>query len=278
MNLFDIVRRQFPPIPWADGEKIPWNDPGFSERMLVRHLSQDHDWASRRFQVIEAQMDFLESILPCRPARIMDLACGPGLYTHSLRLRGHTCTGVDFAPASIAHATQRAIEDKLTIEYILSDIRRYSSAASFDCLLFTFGEFNVFQKKDARQILHNAFSMLTDNGIMVLEAHKLSAVKEWGQSPESWQAYESGIFSATPHLCLQENAWDESSLSSATRYYIIDAQSGETRIYGSSMQGYSNNDYLSMFSETGFSKIDNEQRWLAGPEFTDKLQLFICQK
>ncbi|EBO1314042.1 class I SAM-dependent methyltransferase, partial [Salmonella enterica] len=31
-----------------DEGKIPWDEPAFSQRMLENHLSQDHDWASRR--------------------------------------------------------------------------------------------------------------------------------------------------------------------------------------------------------------------------------------
>ena len=43
MKLQDIVRRQSVPKPWAEGEKIPWNDPDFSRRMLDEHLSQEHN-------------------------------------------------------------------------------------------------------------------------------------------------------------------------------------------------------------------------------------------
>ena len=34
MNLEDLINRKCPPEPWEDGDKIPWYDPGFSERML----------------------------------------------------------------------------------------------------------------------------------------------------------------------------------------------------------------------------------------------------
>ena len=48
MNLIDIVNRPLNPAPWAEGEKIPWDEPEFSARMLHEHLSQKHDAASRR--------------------------------------------------------------------------------------------------------------------------------------------------------------------------------------------------------------------------------------
>ena len=33
-----IVGRRVPPKPWVEGDNIPWQDPAFSERMLVEHL------------------------------------------------------------------------------------------------------------------------------------------------------------------------------------------------------------------------------------------------
>lgn len=57
MKLIDIIHRQPNPQPWSEGEKIPWNDPAFSKRMLKEHLSQAHDAASRRSETIDAQVD-----------------------------------------------------------------------------------------------------------------------------------------------------------------------------------------------------------------------------
>ena len=48
ITLTDLIQRDIAPKPWAEGEKIPWNDPEFSRRMLKEHLSQKHDAASRR--------------------------------------------------------------------------------------------------------------------------------------------------------------------------------------------------------------------------------------
>jgi hypothetical protein len=36
MKLKGIIKRKLPPGPWEEGEKIPWNDPLFSERMLEK--------------------------------------------------------------------------------------------------------------------------------------------------------------------------------------------------------------------------------------------------
>jgi hypothetical protein len=53
VKLSDILERR-PPEPWADAEKIPWNEPGLSVRMLREHLSQDHDAAAILEKAVES--------------------------------------------------------------------------------------------------------------------------------------------------------------------------------------------------------------------------------
>ena len=101
MNLDDIGKRQIPPEPWAEGDNIPWNDPGFSKRMLEEHLTQRHDLASRRFTTIDQQVGWInEEVLQGETTKILELTCGPGLYTSRLARLGHQCMGIDYAPAA----------------------------------------------------------------------------------------------------------------------------------------------------------------------------------
>lgn len=72
MNLMNIVKRIPVPDPWSEGEKIPWNEPEFSKRMLEYHLAQDHDLASRRFRIIDKHVKFLEG-LSGEPSKVLDL-------------------------------------------------------------------------------------------------------------------------------------------------------------------------------------------------------------
>jgi hypothetical protein len=105
VNLIEIVDRDPAPVPWAEGDNIPWNDPAFSARMLQEHLSQEHDAASRRWGKIDAQVAWIhEHLLGGKPTRILDLGCGPGLYASRLARLGHSCVGIDWGPADKAHA------------------------------------------------------------------------------------------------------------------------------------------------------------------------------
>ena len=109
LSLPDIVTRSSPPTAWREGDNIPWDKPPFSERMLCEHLSQDHDLASRRLSLIDSQVArLLATVIPAAPARVLDLACGPGLYLSRIAGAGHCGVGIDFSPASIDHARSEA--------------------------------------------------------------------------------------------------------------------------------------------------------------------------
>ena len=150
MHLADLLTRRLPPAPWSEGDNIPWHEPGFSARMLAEHLSQDHDAASRRATTIERQAAWIHrSVLGGKPARVLDLGCGPGLYTSRLARLGHTCVGIDYSPASIAHARAEATAQHLACHYHHVDIRDADYGTGFGLALLIFGELNVFSRPDA---------------------------------------------------------------------------------------------------------------------------------
>ena len=282
MKTADIINRIQPAPPWEYGEKIPWNDPEFSERMLQNHLSQDHDWASRREDLIEKQVAWIAGALSSSSARIIDLACGPGFYTQRLAQMGHQCLGVDFSPASIRYAKERAAAENLALEYVLSDIRDFKTNETFDCVVFVFGEFNVFKESDARAILASTSEMLKPGGLFIVEAHTFAAVEESGLAPASWWSCQAGegVLSDQPHVCLQENYWDEAAATATSRYFILDGNGAPTKMYCSSMKGYSPADYDALFLAAGLKehRVLTTAQWPVGPPFEGVMMTHVCRK
>ena len=60
MNFFDIIQRMPTPAPWAEGDKIPWNDPDFSRRIAI--IEEHVEWIHRE-------------VLHNRSSRVLDLGC-----------------------------------------------------------------------------------------------------------------------------------------------------------------------------------------------------------
>jgi SAM-dependent methyltransferase len=280
LNLLDIVRRQTQPGPWEEGEKIPWNDPAFSQRMLKEHLSQEHDTASRCFEIVDGQVQWLHDlVLGRKPTRILDLGCGPGLYTSRLAKLGHRCVGIDFSPASIAYAKQQAAELRLDCTYIEQDLRAADYGTGYGLVMLIYGEFNVFRPEKAREILAKVYRALKPGGFLLLEPHTYEKVCDMGAQPASWYTAESGLFSDKPYLYLEESMWDAENQVTIKHYYIIDAATNDVTRHPETVQAYTDNQYLSMLRTCGFGDVLMDpsfdgQIWTA----TTGLILVLAQK
>lgn len=256
MNLECVVARNKTPEPWAEGDNIPWSDPGFSRRMLKEHLSQAHDAASRRLEIIDRQVEWIHrELLSGQPSRILDLGCGPGLYAQRLATHGHKCTGIDYSPASIAHAERCAGERHLAIDYLNEDIRRADFPPGQDLVMLISGELNVFSTPDARRILTRAADCLTKSGQVILEVHASGVLEKLGKEPRTWHSWEAGLWSSSPHICLQENFWYRDRKTAITRYIVMDAATGEAAMYSASYQDYSGDEYEALLMKSGFGAV-----------------------
>lgn len=254
MNLRDLLDRQ-PPEPWSHGGKIPWHEPGFSARMLREHLSQEHDLASRRFAKIDAQVEWLDrEILPAH-ARVLDLGCGPGLYTSRLAGLGHSCVGIDFSPSSIEYARSDAKSQSLDCTYILEDLLTAGFGSGFDAVLFLYGEFNTFPPEQALQILAGIRESMNPGGRVVLEVHSEELVRRLGTPPPSWHVSERGLFADEPYLCLIDRAWDEAGRTSAERYTVLRASSNQVDTYVCTTQAYTDSEYVNLLVSAGFISV-----------------------
>lgn len=262
----------------ADESKIPWDEPAFSQRMLANHLSQDHDWASRRQSVIEQQVKWIANqLLP--GAQILDLGCGPGFYTHRLAELGFHCTGVDFSPASVSWARLQAQNANLNIDYVQQDIRTYWPDRPFDFIMMTFGELNVFSTEDARVIISRCALWLEPGGKLLTEVHTFEEVKRQGMAKASWQRCPDGLFLDVPHLLLTEHGWDEEAQTSSTQFWTIEAN-GHTTRFGSQMMAWRDDEYVSLLDNVGFTLLPSPEShdWPVSETFEGKLFALLAEK
>ena len=278
MTLLDLVRRAAPEA-WLPDDGIPWSEPGFSRRMLAEHLSQAHDLASRRSETIDRHVDWIcGELLSGRARRILDLGCGPGLYTSRLARRGHECVGVDSSPASIAHARELAEREGLRCTYLESDMREAAYGDGFDLAMMLSGELNVFRRGDARQLLRRAHGALERTALLLLEPQPFAAVRAIGERGPVWYTAPSGLWSDDPHLCLRESVWDPEVAVATTRYFITDARTGETVGRTASAQAYTDDEYRALLRECGFAEPEFHRSLSGSPEETgDEFTVIVAR-
>lgn len=253
MNITDIIQRNMDLQPWEEGERIPWDDPAFSRRILQEHLAQGHDAASRRTSKIKKQVDWIHRhVLDSAPTRILDLGCGPGLYAVPFTKLGHTYTGIDFSPACIEYARENAPEG---CAYQLADVRSAEYGSAYGLVMFIFGALNIVPPEDGRSILQKAYAALDPGGRILLEVSTPEAVDQIGNQPSMWYSAEVGLFSDTPHLCLMENFWDEEQTTATERFYIVEAATGRVTRHAASTVAYTEEQLGAMLKQTGFRNV-----------------------
>ena len=252
-----------PPLPWRDGNKIPWHDPLFSERMLGIHLDQDSHMASRTLDVIHDHVAWLCDRLAValgktEGLRVLDVGCGPGLYCHELARRGHVGVGFDFAPAPLRHAKEVAVREGLDCEFISADLTRLDDATlarfgKVDAITFWFGEFNSFRQDVAARFLARLAKVLKPGGLMALEVQPYEGFVR--EDAADWFLHEASPLADGPHFWLQRHRWDEIAQAEITVYWIVDARTGEAERFAQCHQAWSDEELAGALGEAGLDGV-----------------------
>ena len=279
MQLIDITREfARAPEPWVEGRTIPWEDPAFSRRMLAAHLSQASDAASRRCETIDKHIEFIKRVAQPSPgSRVLDLGCGPGLYTQRLAEQGYDCYGIDLGPASIDYAVSQATGVAQRCRYAQGDLRELDFGTGYDLVMFLFGDFNPFPRDEALQILRRCNAALSPDGRVLLEVHSFDAVHDRGLAPPRWMAVETGLFSDAPHLRLDQSFWLEDSAHATGRHWVVDAATGETAKYGWTMRAYTDAEYEALLADAGLKLIARYEN-LTGSDEASEFPVLLASR
>lgn len=261
--LWRIYRRPEKPTAWENGGNLPWNDPAFSKRMLREHLDESHGAASRRSAERAHQIDWLWQKLALAPgSRVLDLTCGPGLYSVALAQRGCHVTGVDFSPASIAYAREQAanagVADVCT--FVESDVRAFvPDAGAYDAALFIYGQLAVFSREDAAALLQIVTTALRPGGRACVELLDQERINK--KSSTWWYTDDTGLWGDAPFLHLGERQWDEEAAMSLERFYVMHLESGAFDEILLCDQSYAVTEMVAMMEQAGFAGADVYPAW-----------------
>ncbi len=131
---------------------------------------------AKRFESAEEEIDKIFSLIEFSGTHILDLCCGPGRHATVLAERGFSVTGVDSTAFLLQKARARASEQKLDVEFVQNDMRRFVRPASYDLVLNMFTSFGYFDDKDEDlRVLSNIYESLRPRGVLVMDL----IGKEW---------------------------------------------------------------------------------------------------
>ena len=261
-----LIELQEKPTPFTPGEPLFWNDPHISKQMLQVHLDPTEDAASRRPETIDRSVKWLIGTLGLKTGTsILDLGCGPGLYTSRFARAGLQVTGVDYSKNSIEYASKYAGENNLNITYRYQNYLELEDESLYDAAFLIYGDFCPLNLEQRSKLLKNVWRALKPGGKFVLDVSTREHRRKYGNK-NNWYALHSGFWKPGPHLVLEEGFdYPEQSIW-LDQYTVIEAD-GKVSVYRNWFQDYTPETITSELSQGGFSV---ESLWgdLTGEPYT----------
>jgi SAM-dependent methyltransferase len=191
------------PAPWAPHDAPFWDDPWISRGMLAAHLDPGTEAASRRPEVIEATVAHLAVALPVHPGeRLLDLGCGPGLYTTAFARRGVLARGIDLSPGSIDHARRAALAHGLAIDYCVGDYTVEPLGGPFDAAVLIYLDLGVLPDGPLDRLLDGVRAALRPGGAFAFDVHARARPRP-PDAAVTVHRSEGGFWRPGPHLVVE---------------------------------------------------------------------------
>lgn len=229
-----------------------WDDPYISQQMLAAHLDPSHDAASRKPETIEQSVAWLMSQLELLPGmRVLDLGCGPGLYSRRFARAGLQVTGVDYARRSIDYATADAAEHGLPIEYRYQNYLEMDDEAAYDVICLIWCDFGALTDCEREALLPRIRRALKSGGAFVFDVFTLQHFAGVAAG-RSWEIHPNGGFwRSGAYLELQQIYRYAEADTDLTQYVIITAD-GEAMPYHIWNRSFSPASITALLSRHGF--------------------------
>lgn len=237
-NIHFIFSQTSKPPLFEPGEPRFWDDPHISKSMLEAHLDQAHDGASRRTAEIEKAVCHLtDSGILKTGDRVLDLGCGPGLYSSRLCRKGMKVTGIDISRRSIEYARTQAEKEGLDVDYICANFFSIKYEGAFDAVLQAYGEICTFSDEKRDLLLSLVHRALKDGGIFIFDV-STRELRMRERLKNRWYVSKSGFWRPGMHLVLEEG-FDYPENDTWLNQYIVAEEDGAVKVYRLWLHDYS---------------------------------------
>lgn len=245
----DVLRQLESGAAPGTGASI-WRDPHVQQQLLLAHLDESLDAATRVPATVEATVDWLVDGLP-PGAAVLDLGCGPGLYAQRLADRGFEVTGVDFNAASIEYGRGRAGG---AVQYVLGDYAVEMPEGPFDLIVIIYLDFGTHLPRVQLRLLDMIRSRLRPGGRFIFDYLDADAAMDHSEGRDWVASATVGFWAPGPHLLLTQRYVDEAACAQRINYTLL-TEDG-TRRFDVWEHCFTGATVRGMLLDVGFSGVD----------------------
>lgn len=243
------------PLVYSASTAPFWDDAHISKGMLTAHLNFDVESASRKYDDIVHSVEWISKTFFSKEKKniLLDLGCGPGIYTELFYKAGFHVTGIDFSARSIEYAAKSAKTNNLPIEYIYQDYLKIDYENIFDVVSLIYCDFGVLSPENRKALLTLIKKSLKNDGILILDGFTPHQFTDFSES-RTIQYYTQGYWSTKPHMCIQSNYFYPESNNILEQYVVVTENNCEC--YNIWNQAFTAQSLKCEMIDAGFENID----------------------
>ncbi len=253
LDVKDIMKLSKKPELYQKGTAVMWTDSYISEQLLQVHLNPDVDLASRKMETIKATVKWILKKVGKDNLKILDLGCGPGLYSQLLAQEGHKVTGIDFSDQSIKHAIKTAKEKNLEIEYRQLNYLDFEEVEKYDLVILIYTDFGVLVPEDRDTLLGNIHHALKPGGFFLFDVLNDTQLDQ-RVTPNNWDLSEKGFWRDKPYLALSNSFLYPDEKVVLYQHCVIEADHPE--VYRFWTHFFSHEDLMGILARNHFKEIE----------------------
>ncbi len=254
MKITDIINNSSKPELYEKGDSVMWTDNHISKQLLDVHLNSEIDLASRKTETIKSTVEWILGSADLRNLNILDLGCGPGLYSELLAKDGHKVTGVDFSAHSIKYAKEEAEKNNLDISYINANYLELDlEENSFDLVILIYTDFGVLLPIEREQLLEVINKVLKPKGTFIFDVLNDKNI-ESKTSPKSWEVSKEGFWKDKSYLALSDSYFYEKGKVILYQHILLDEQDN-MNVYRFWTHFFSHSDLSKILNDHGYNNV-----------------------
>lgn len=254
-----------------------WAEEYTSQKMLEYHLNESIDVSSRNINFINRSAEWIINHFNLdNNSELIDLGCGPGLYTSRFAKNKIKVTGVDFSKRSIEYAKQTAKNESLNISYIHANYLEFESPNKYDLVTMIMCDYCALSHSQRNIMLNKFKRLLKPNGAILLDVYSINFYNKL----EEKGIYEfnqlSNLWSADDYYSFQNTFKYDTENIILDKYTII--EKSRKRVVYNWLQCYSIELLKDEFEEQGLQIVEVFSD-VAGSEYkNDSLEFAIVAK
>ena len=225
MNITNIIPKIEKPKIYEKGTAFMWTDKHISKQLLNIHLNPDIDLGSRKKSTIEKTANWILNTQKEKgKLTILDLGCGPGLYTEIFAEKGHKVTGIDISKNSIEYAIKSAENKKLDITYLNTSYLEVDlKSDKYDLVVLIYTDLGVLTPTERESLLEMIFRILKKGGTFIFDVLKDQEIEK-KTSPKTWEVSNIGFWKESPYLALSESFLYQKEKVILFQHSIVDTE------------------------------------------------------